>query len=138
MPNVYQEGGATVSGVANIFDLDGQQVVLSPDVTLTLLASYRFDSRRRRLLAALHIHVLLRQLPHGRLPLVLRHAGSRFTKTDISVTWRDLSGDWSVRAFINNLEDEAVLMNSTRFGGDLAITDYGAPRHWGLTLSYRY
>ena len=61
-----------------------------------------------------------------------------YTKTDLSITWRGLSGDWSLRAFINNLEDEAVLKKATRFGGDVAITDYGTPRQWGLALGYRY
>ena len=137
VPNVYQEGGATVSGVANIFDLDGQQVVLSPDLTFTLLASYRFDLGAAGSLLPSISMFYSDSYRTDDAPWFYGMQDS-FTKTDLSVTWRDLSGDWSLRAFINNLEDEAVLMNSTRFGGDVAITDYAAPRHWGLTLSYRY
>ena len=137
VPNVYQEGGATVSGVANIFDLDGQQVLLSPDLTFTLLASYRFDLGAAGSLLPSISMFYSDSYRTDDSPWFYGMQDS-FTKTDLSVTWRDLSGDWSLRAFINNLEDEAVLTNSTRFGGDVAITDYAAPRHWGLTLSYRY
>ena len=137
VPNVYQEGGTTVSGVANVFDLEGLQVQNSPDFTLSVLASYSIDlGDSGSLLPSLALFYSSDYRVDDS-PWFYGNQES-FTKTDLSLTWRNLSGDWSIRAFVNNLEDEAVLMKATRFGGDVAITDYGNPRQWGVDLSYRY
>ncbi len=138
LPNVYQEGGNfSIGSQDNLFQLDGDQVAYSPDATITLLGSYLVDLGSSGSLLPAITFFYSSSYRTDDSPWFYGNQDS-FTKTDLSVTWRDASQDWSVRAFVNNLEDEAVLMNSTRFGGDVAVTDYGAPRHWGVTLSYRY
>ena len=137
VPNVYQEGGTTVSGVANVFDLEGMQVQNSPDFTLSVLASYHVDLGASGSLLPSIALFYSSDYRADDSPWFYGNQDS-YTKTDLGVTWRNLNEDWSIRAFVNNLEDEAVLMKATRFGGDVAITDYGAPRQWGLTLAYRY
>ena len=137
LPNVYQEGGTTVSGVANVFDLEGLQVQNSPDLTLSVLASYLIDLGSSGSLLPSIALFYSSDYRADDSPWFYGNQAA-YTKTDLSITWRSLSGDWSLRAFINNLEDEAVLKKATRFGGDVAITDYGTPRQWGLALGYRY
>ncbi len=136
-PNVFQEGGETINGIANLFQLDGLQVQNSPDITATLLGSYHIDLGEMGSLRPAIIVYISDDYRADDAPFAFGEQDS-FTKTDLSLTWRSLNEDWSVRAFVHNVEDEAVLLKATRFGGDVAITDYGPPRTWGVTLGYRY
>ena len=137
LPNVFQEGGETINGVANLFQLNGLQVQHSPDITATLLGSYTIDlDSMGTLRPAFTVYIS----DDYRVDDSSWSFGNQdsFTRTDISVTWTDRNEDWGIRAFIHNVEDEAVLLKATRFGGDVAITDYGPPRTWGVTLTYKY
>ena len=137
LPNVFQEGGQTISGIANQFQLDGLQVQNSPDFTATLLGSYVVDlGGSGTLIPALTLYYS----SDYRVDDSNWFFGNQdaYTKTDISVTWLSVSQDWTARFWVNNLEDEATLLKATRFGGDVAVTDYANPRMWGLTVGYRY
>lgn len=137
LPNVFQEGGETIEGVNNLFQLDGMQVQNSPDVTITLLSNYTLDlGSNGRLMPGISLYYS-DEYRADDSPWFFGNQDS-FTKTDLSLTWESLDQEWSARVFVNNLEDEAVLMKATRFGGDLAITDWGAPRTYGITIRHRY
>ena len=137
LPNVFQEGGETISGVDNLLDLDGLQVQNSPDFTLTLISTYTLDLGEN---GRVEPGVTLYFSDEYRVDDSPWFFGNQdaYTKTDLSLTWTANNEDWSVRAFVHNLEDEAVLMKATRFGGDVAITDWGVPRTYGITLRHRY
>ena len=49
-----------------------------------------------------------------------------------------VDGNWNAQAFVHNLEDKAVLLNATVFGGGLAVGSYSAPRTFGIRLGYRF
>ena len=140
-PNVYEEGGKTleIDGVTakNQFDLDGEQVQLSPDLTATLLGSYDIHLNNGTIIRPA-ITMFYSDEYRADDALFFYAEQDSFTKTDLSLTW--LSGDqlWSVRAFVNNVEDEATLTKATRYGGDVAIADYAIPRTWGLSLRYNF
>ena len=137
LPNVYQEGGVTISGIANQFQLDGLQVQNQPDFTATLLGSYVADlGSAGSLIPAFTVYYT----SDYRVDDSNWFYGNQdaYTKTDLSLTWLSVSQDWSARLWVTNLEDEATLLKATRFGGDVAVTDYANPRMWGLTVGYRY
>ena len=137
LPNVFQEGGETISGIGNQFQLDGLQVQNSPDFTATLLGSYLVDlGGSGTLLPSLTVYYS----SDYRVDDSNWFFGNQdaYTKTDLSVTWMSVDQDWTARVWITNLEDEATLLKATRFGGDVAVTDYANPRMWGLTVGYRY
>ena len=136
LPNVYQEGGNhSVGDLDNLFQLDGMQVQNSPDFTATLLGSYTIDlGSSGTLIPALTLYYTTDYRVDDS-PFNYGNQDS-YTKTDLSLTWISVEGDWSVRAWVTNLEDEATLLKATRFGGDLAFTDYANPRMWGVTFSY--
>ena len=137
LPNVYQEGGRTIGGLDNVFQLDGLQVQHSPDFTATLLASHAVALGNAGTLvptAALH-HSSDYRVDES--PWFYGNQDA-FTKTDLSVTWISPNRDWSARLWVENLENEAILLKATRYNGGLAVTDYGNPRMWGLTVGYRY
>lgn len=137
LPNVFQEGGETISGIANQFQLDGLQVQNSPDFTGTLLGSYLVDLGGSGTLIP---SITLYYSSDYRVDDSNWFFGNQdaYTKTDLSVTWMSVNQDWTARAWVTNLEDEATLLKATRFGGDVAVTDYANPRMWGLTVGYRY
>ena len=137
LPNVYQEGGQTIQNTDNLFQLDGLQVQNSPDFTATLLGSYLVDLGGSGTLLP---SITLYYSSDYRVDDSNWFYGNQdaYTKTDLSVTWMSVSQDWTARLWVTNLEDEATLLKATRFGGDVAVTDYANPRMWGLTVGYRY
>ena len=137
LPNVFQEGGTTINGVNNLFQLEGLQVQNSPDFTATLLGSYIVDLGGSGTLLPAVTFYYSSDYRVDDSPWFFGNQDA-FTKTDLSVTWMPVNQDWTARLWVNNIEDEATLLKATRFGGDVAVTDYSNPRMWGLTVGYRY
>ena len=137
LPNVFQEGGTTINGVNNLFQLEGLQVQNSPDFTATLLGSYIVDLGGSGTLLPAVTFYYSSDYRVDDSPWFFGNQDA-FTKTDLSVTWMPVDQDWTARLWVNNIEDEATLLKATRFGGDVAVTDYSNPRMWGLTVGYRY
>ncbi len=137
LPNVFQEGGMTIEGTDNMFQLDGLQVQNSPEFTGTLLGSYVVDLGGYGTLTPA---ITLYYSSDYRVDDSNWFYGNQdaYTKTDLSLSWLSVNQDWTARLWATNLEDEATLLKATRFGGDVAVTDYSNPRMWGLTVGYRY
>ena len=137
LPNVFQEGGETINGVDNLFQLDGLQVQHSPDFTATLIGSYTIDLGASGTLVPGVTFYYTSKYRVDDSPWFYGNQKS-YTKTDLSLAWWSRDQQWSIRGFVNNVEDEATLMKATRFGGDVAVTDYSTPRTYGVTVRYRY
>lgn len=136
LPNVYQTGGNhSVGDRDNLFQLDGLQVQNSPDFTSTLLGSYTIELGSSGTLVPAVTFYYTDDYRVDDSPFNYGDQDS-YTKTDISLTWISANANLRVRAFVTNLEDEATLTKATRFGGDIAFTDYANPRTWGVTFSY--
>ena len=137
LPNVFQEGGITISGIEDQFQLDGLQVQNQPDFTATLLGSYLVDLGGSGTLTP---SITVYYSSDYRVDDSNWFYGNQdaYTKTDLSLTWASVNQDWTARLWVTNLEDEVTLLKATRFGGDVAVTDYANPRMWGLTVGYRY
>ncbi len=117
---------------------DGAQIAFSPDFTLGITASY--------------VHALGGAL--GTLvPLVQFYYSDNYsasdqgyvwgqqdsyTQTDLRLTWISEGGHFNISAFVQNVEDEAVLARANVFGGTLATQQYAPPRTWGISLGYAY
>ena len=61
-----------------------------------------------------------------------------YTKTDLRLTWRSASGDYTVAAFIENIEDEAVLSRGNNGSQDNVQTGYLAPQNYGVSFGVRW
>ena len=138
-PNVFQEGGnLTVPGIAKpLFDLEGSQVQLSPDLTLTVSGNYDFSLGSGGILRPA-ITFFYSDDYRADDALFFFAEQEAFTKTDLSLSWISSDQQYSVRAFVNNLEDEATLTKVTRYGGDVAIADYSAPGTWGVSFRAQF
>ena len=64
-----------------------------------------------------------------------------FHKTDAKLIWTSPDDRWQAEAFVENIEDEAVIENilvgSNFFGSPLQAW-YGQPRFYGVRARYRY
>jgi iron complex outermembrane recepter protein len=61
-----------------------------------------------------------------------------FTRTDLRLTWRSGDDRFSVQAFVENVENTAVL-NRVAFGANRSLNGvYGLPRTWGLRAGARF
>ena len=65
-------------------------------------------------------------------------AQEAFTRTDASVTWTSASGRLSVRAYVNNIEDEVPLTYAVVGSAGTLFAQYTAPRTWGIRFNYDY
>lgn len=61
-----------------------------------------------------------------------------YTKTDLYLTWRNAEENLTFQAFVQNVEDKAVIGRVTVGNGGAVNGTYQPPRTWGLRLSYRY
>jgi len=117
--------------------MDGKQVRNSPDLSMTILASYDIDMGDRGTLTPnISIYYSDDYVTFDR-PFFYSKQES-FTKTDFNLNWVSRDGGWSAQAFVRNIEDEATLTDTTVFGQNLAIADYDAPRMYGFRLAYNF
>jgi len=58
-----------------------------------------------------------------------------YTKTDISLTWRSADGKYSLAAFVENIEDEAVLARGNNGGSDNIQTSFLYPQNYGVRFT---
>ncbi len=136
-PNVFQEGGETINTVDNLFNLDGEQVQLSPDLTLTLIGSYDFNLPNGSMIRP-SVTFYYSDDYRADDALFFFAEQDSFTKTDLNVSWISADQSLVVRGFVTNIEDEATLTKVTRYGGDVAMADFAAPRTWGVQVSFNY
>ena len=133
----FQEGGQTIAGVGGLIRRDGQQVWGSPDMTLTLLGSYDFGLGEYGALSPGFSFYYSDEYRAFDRPYNFTMQDS-YTRTDLALNWTSVDGNWNAQAFVHNLEDKAVLLNVTVFGGGLAVGSYSAPRTFGIRLGYRF
>lgn len=99
---------------------------------------------------------LSHELPSGDLltaNLSGRHQGKVFTNADNNaldvipsytladawISWRNAGRKWEVQGWVKNIGDEAYRTHVyTQRGNRIAFGTFGAPRMYGLTLSYEY
>ena len=135
--NQFRGGGQTIGGVGGLIRRDGGQVWGSPDLTLTLLGGYDFSlGEYGALTPGFSFYYSDDYIAFDR-PYTFARQDS-YTRTDLSLNWASTDGDWNAQAFVHNLEDEAVLLNATVFGGNLAVGSYAMPRTFGFRVGYRF
>ncbi len=65
-----------------------------------------------------------------------------YTQTDMSLTWRSLDLHWSLSAWIQNLEDELVILRTNIVNANLGTSNIGQsignPQTFGITAGYQY
>ncbi|MEO5733983.1 MAG: TonB-dependent receptor, partial [Rubrivivax sp.] len=61
-----------------------------------------------------------------------------FTKTDLRLTYRTVDGNYSVQAFVNNIEDNATITRAVYGNHRSLLVTYAPPRSYGATVGIRF
>jgi len=121
--------------VTSFINQDGNTTPWSPDLTLSLGASYRFDMGDNGSVTP-YLQVYYSD-EYGTSNIIGNDPNQlqdSFTKTDFRVTWENVDGKYSVEAFVENIEDEAVLARGNNNSDDLVQTGFLFPRNAGVRL----
>ncbi len=116
---------------------DGTKIAYSPDFTLGLTTSYVLDLGSAGTLTPLlqfYYSADYSASDQG----YLHGQQDAYTQTAVRVTWISEDGHFSISGFVQNLEDEAVVLRANVFGGHLATQQYAPPRTWGVSVGYNY
>lgn len=66
------------------------------------------------------------------------HQQEAFTRSDLRLVWDSADGKYSVQAFIENIEDEAVLARGNSGGFDQVQTGYLYPQNYGVRARIQF
>lgn len=66
------------------------------------------------------------------------HQQDSYTKTDLRLIWNSPEGKYGVEAFVENIEDEAVLARGNNNSDDIAQTSFLYPRNYGIKLRAKF
>jgi len=131
--------GVRASDVNNGFiDLSGTVPGWSPDVTVGFTAAYVIDmGSNGQLTPYLQTYYSSGYNTDDVSNYSTQYQGS-YQKTDLRLIWDAPGEQWSISAFIENIENEAVLAR-TNTGGKAHVTgSYIYPRNFGVKASFRF
>ncbi len=135
--NPFQEGGETINNQENLFRLDGDQVMYSPDLSFSLMASYiQPINGYGQLTSSLLIHYSGEYRTSDEPYQFSEQPG--YSTIDAAFLWELPNSQWQIMGYINNLTNEEVLTRSTRFGGNVVGADYADPKMFGIKIKFSY
>ena len=113
-----------------------QQTVFSPDVTVQLGISYDFDLAGGRLTPSAQSYF---SSSYINTPFTTYFGNQKaFTRTDLRLSWVSHDDKINLQAFVENVEDTAVL-NRVAFGANRSLNGvYGLPRTYGIKAGFRF
>lgn len=131
-----QQAGTVPPG--NFLDLRGTQTPWSPDATLGFSASYNIDKGDSGIFTPHLQFYYSDEYNTDDVVLYAQQVQPSYTKTDLRLTWSAADGGYGFEAYIENLEDEAVLARTNVGGGGFVQTSYQLPRNYGLRFSWNF
>jgi iron complex outermembrane receptor protein len=131
--------GVQASDVNNGFiDLSGTVPGWSPDMTLGATAAYTIDlGSKGRLTPYLQMYYSDGYNTDD-VSIYITQWQDSYTKTDFRLIWNAPGDQWTITAFVENIEDEAVLARTNTGGAMVVQGSYIYPRNYGLKASFRY
>ena len=61
-----------------------------------------------------------------------------YTKTDLRLTYRTADGKFRIQAFVNNVEDKAIITRAVYTNHRALLVNFAPPRTYGITAGYRF
>jgi iron complex outermembrane receptor protein len=136
LPNPFPRGGDPALP-GNLVELSGNRVQQQPAARWSIGAAYDLDLQRWGTLSpSVRTYYSsafgVNDIVLGRDRVSIQDG---YSKTDLRVAWVPRRGRFSVQAFVDNLENEPVLLRLVRGGDDILQAGYAPPRTWGVTMS---
>ncbi|WP_373006653.1 TonB-dependent receptor [Hyphomonas sp.] len=135
--NQFTEGGDTVIGGQSFFIMDGKDTRFSPDLAVSLAASYMVDLGEYGELLPSVLMKYSDEYQASNAPYFWSQQPS-YTTFDLAATWSAPNAPYKVRVFANNVTEQLYLTEATVFSRSRAIVDYNAPRTWGVRISRNF
>ncbi len=136
--NPYQ----LLGGVAldpNFVDQAGRTTPWSPDLTIGASAGYtHLFSNGSALRPYLQFYYSDGYNTSNLLASDPAQDQDSFTKTDFRLIWDSANQNYSIEAFVENIEDEAVLARGNNNSDDIVQTSYLFPRNYGVRFKIRF
>lgn len=135
------EGNTTViavdGSVIPFVDVSGRRIAFSPEFTLGVSARYSFALGRFGLLTpGVDFYYSTEYMTADQYyPFALQ---DDYTQSDFRITWESPQARWRIQAFVQNLENEAVIQRTNIFTQRQIGQTYGDPRIYGASFSYRH
>jgi len=134
--NPYPDGGITIEGVDNLLQLNGSQVMHSPDYAISFSASYEIPLDDGSELIPSVLVYTTDDYRNSDEPYAYAWQDG-YTRVDANLIWRFADEKWQVKFYVTNLTDEVIMIRGTRAGGNIALVDYEDPRMFGLQVKYQ-
>ncbi len=127
-------------GVPTVFEsVKGETPGWSPEVVVNLIAEYHFSLANGGTLTPAIMFAYSDEYNTSNLySLDPSHDQDSFTKTDLRLTWRSESGQYTVAAYVENLEDEAVLSRGNNGSQDNVQTGFLYPQNYGVMFQVNW
>ena len=61
-----------------------------------------------------------------------------YTKTDLRVTYRTANGSFYIQAFVNNIENEAIITRAVYTNHRALLVNFAPPRTYGINAGIRF
>lgn len=119
------------------FIMDGKKTAFSPDLTVNLGASYYIDLGKAGSITP-SAFVYYSSSFRGTNQPYFWSVQSAYATLDLSASWLSADGKYSVRGYINNATDKAVMTSASVFSRGRAMADYSSPRHFGVRMAYNF
>jgi iron complex outermembrane receptor protein len=111
----------------------------SPDLVMNFIAQYSMDlAGGGRLTPAIMFAYSGAYNTSNLYSLDPLHDQDSYTKTDFRLAWRAPTGKYTVAAYVENIEDEAVLSRGNNGSQDNVQTGYLYPLNYGLMFRVRW
>ncbi len=138
-PNPFPRGGSRVLPGTNLLNLNGTQVQQNPTSRFSVNAGYDINLGTAGTLTPYYqgyysSKYSANDVVYGRDAVSVQPS---YYKTDLRLYWAPRTGSFTVQAFVENLENEAVLTRTTRGGDNFLQAGYAAPRVAGIKVQYR-
>jgi len=133
--NPFQQAG--LNGEPLTLDLAGNSLNLAPEWKLSIGAGYDVGLGEWGTLTPYVQFVFVDEYFTTEFNTPLDRQDS-YTKTDLRLIWRSADERWHAEAFVENLENEAVLNNSVFAGGNALFANYAPPRMFGVKVGFDF
>ncbi len=122
---------------SQVYRLNGQDARFSPDYTLQVDASYRFEMGSAGTLTPGIYLYASDDYKTTNIPYFFTQQDSYVTY-DLRATWRAADMPLTAQLFILNAGDETYQIGGDQYSQGRAVADFNNPRTWGIRLSYNF
>jgi len=127
-------------GVPTVFEsVKGETPGWSPEVAMNVFAEYHFSlANGGTLTPAIYVAYSDAYNTSNLYILDPAHDQDSFTKTDLRLTWASADRKYVVAAYVENLEDEAVLSRGNNGSQDNVQTGFLYPQNYGVMFQVNW